>query len=76
MILDINSGEPLKITEVKWVPVGSQDYNLVPATGRGVTIKDVFAKRLLNGCYLCSNKEEVEDLIKALQKAIDLGWVK
>jgi ribosome-associated translation inhibitor RaiA len=62
MIYDVRS-EPTTINSIAWC--NNQDVNLFTYEGtievRGVSIKST---------------EEAKNLIKALEKAIELGWVK
>lgn len=59
-----------KIDEIAWT---NNDYwNLIDSE-EGVFFKNITIE---NNSALVSNKTEAENLIKALQKAIELGWVK
>lgn len=77
-IIDINAPAEAEIVEIRWTTeaMASDDtYNLIPRRGGKVTIKDGFAREILDeDANLCENAVEAERLIKGLQKAIDLGW--
>jgi hypothetical protein len=70
-VFDVTKGE-VNVKEIHWN--GDSDFNLIQ-TDRGVTIKDSGAYDIhMNNAPLVEGVEEAENLIKALQKAIDLGW--
>ena len=61
-----------QVTEIMWN--GDQDFNLLSVPD-GVTINSEGIKEMEDaGTTLCQDVNEAEHLIKALQKAIDLGW--
>jgi hypothetical protein len=63
--------------EIKWcAPSG---YNLIRNEGRNLGIrisKEGLTDMFEHNTSFVTNAEEAENLIKALRKAIDLGWVK
>lgn len=73
------TGEPTPpITEIRWSSEAQpedNDYNLVQ-NGTSVTIKDAGLRNMVNrNANLCETKQEALNLIKALEKAIELGWL-
>ncbi len=80
-IYNVNATKPEAITEIRWSTEAAddnQDFNLVQCTrSNRVTIKEVGIRSIADGdSALCETAEEAESLMKALQKAIDLGWFK
>lgn len=78
MIFDV-SGSTQEVTEIRWsieAEADDQSYNLIKRHG-GVTFKQAGLNDLQAGnASLCESKEEALSLIKGLQKAIDLGWLR
>jgi hypothetical protein len=76
-IIDINNQEEEVITEIRWstsASEGDNNYNLIRDKS-SVTLRQEGLDEIAAGdCNLCENASEAEALIKALQKAIDLGW--
>lgn len=73
-VFDVTVSEE-EVTEIKWSESESDDYNLIPSKPGEVTINDSGLNDLLNGGEnLIVSVGEAENLIKAIQKAIDLGW--
>lgn len=69
--LDITQGEHV-VDEIKWCD--STGYNLV-REGKEVTICELGVDAMSEDkVSLIGNAEEAENLIKAIQKSIDLGW--
>jgi hypothetical protein len=80
-IFDVTKPEQEAITEIRWATeAGSDDqaYNLVRSKSQSaVTLKkEALMELAAEDSSLCENVSEAEGLIKALQKAIDLGWFK
>lgn len=80
-VFNVNGPASPTITRIRWASSASpadDSYDLIrDASGTGVTIDREGLEEMVAGdCSLCCPKEEAESLIKALQKAIDLGWVK
>jgi len=71
-IFDVTT-EQKNISELQWCTNG--EYNLTK-TREGVGLKPLCAQWLKDGTNFLSTKKNAENLIKALQKAIDLGWIK
>lgn len=71
-VLDITK-KAEAIDEIRWCD--DEDFNLSKDGVRGVKLKDS-GHTMLHSVHgsLLDNVEEVENLIKALQKTIDLGW--
>ena len=66
--LDVRESE--KISEIQWCE--NIRWNLVKKdVANGIRFKDSSVCK-----SLVSTKENAQDLIKALEKAIELGWVK
>jgi hypothetical protein len=78
-IFDVNTDTPIVINEIRWsteAPLENPSYNLIKGKTGGVTMKDRGLRDILRGgAALCETAEETRSLIKALEKAIDLGWV-
>jgi hypothetical protein len=69
---DVTKGEQEAITEIQWSH--DDDYNLVKSRNE-VTIKTQGCHDMaVDGTAMITDVEEAENLIKAIQKAIDLGW--
>jgi hypothetical protein len=61
------------VNQIKWC--GDNDFNLVRRSDfTGVSIHRDGVDCLNNGATLLADATEAENLIKALQKAIDLDW--
>lgn len=73
-LYDVRNSDTPDIDRIKWV--GNNVWDLVKAgQGRGVRFSEV---NLISGrvsCSLVNTKTEAENLIKAIKKAIELGWL-
>ncbi len=76
MILDVNV-EQEQVTALRWITDPTDgDFDLIREGDTAVTLPAQGLKDIRNGqCGLCDGVKEAEGLIKALQKAIDLGWL-
>jgi hypothetical protein len=71
-VLDITK-DVIVVDQIKWC--GDSDFNLVRCSDfTEVSIHREGVDCLHGGSALLADAEEAENLIKALQKAIDLGW--
>ena len=69
-VFDVTKDNVQEIEEIQWCV--SEEWNIIKDKHGGVSFRDI----PLDGEYsLVSDKEQAENLIKALQKAIELGWV-
>lgn len=75
-VFDVRTDAVQKVTEISWC--GADAWNLVKHSSAGLVFKDIKIGSTTSSpqSSLVANKEEAENLIKALQKAIELGWVK
>jgi hypothetical protein len=70
-VFDVTKGDAT-VEEIHWN--GDSDFNLIQVDN-GVTIKDSGSYDIhMNNSPLVQDAIEAENLIKALQKAIDLKW--
>lgn len=70
-VFDFTKDTTQKIEEISWCV--SAEWNIIQDEYYGISFRDI---SLGVGDYsLVSNKEQAENLIKALQKAIELGWL-
>ena len=72
LIFDVTKDTTQKIEEIKWCV--SEEWNIIQDEHYGISFRDIFLG--LGDYSLVSDKEQAENLIKALQKAIEIGWVK
>lgn len=71
-VFDVTKEATQEIEEISWCV--SAEWNIIQDDHYGISFRDI---SLGSGNYsLVSDKEQAENLIKALQKAIELGWVK
>jgi hypothetical protein len=79
-IFDVNKEQQQPTTEIRWsteADTSDQCFNLIKGRDHGITLHEEGLENIFEGnSMLCENKDEAESLIKALQKAIELGWVK
>ena len=74
-VFDVTKETTQEIEEISWC-CGAWQWNLVQRKNDhgNIYFKDIFIGEA--DCSLVGSKEHAENLIKALQKAIELGWVK
>ena len=73
-VFDVTKEQPQEIDRVRWC--GSDVWDLVYNTeGIFFSEAEIRFKHTSTGFPLVETKGEAENLIKALQKAIELGWV-
>ena len=68
-VFDVTKETTQEIEEIQWCV--SEEWNIIKDEHSGISFRDIS----LEGYSLVSNKEQAENLIKALQKAVELGWV-
>ena len=71
-VFDVAKDNVQEIEEIKWCV--SAEWNIIQDECYGISFRDISLG--LEDYSLVSDKEQAENLIKALQKAIELGWVK
>ena len=70
-VFDVTKDTTQKIEEIKWCV--SAEWNIIQDEHYGISFRDI---SLGSEDYsLVFNKEQAENLIKELQKAIELGWL-
>ena len=68
---DVTKDSTQEIEEISWCV--SAEWNIIQDDHYGISFRDISLG--LGNYSLVSDKEQAENLIKALQKAIELGWV-
>ena len=73
-VFDVTTEQPQEIDKIRWRCSNSWDlvYN---TEGIFFYEAEIGFKHTSAGFALVRNKEDAKNLIKALQKAIELGWV-
>ena len=73
-VFDVTKDNLQEIEEIQWC--GVEEWNIIQQKDSlgGVYFKGIEISQYNHG--LVNDKEQAENLIKALQKAIELGWVK
>ena len=73
-VFDVTTEQPQEIDKIRWCR--SELWDLV-YNKEGIFFyeAEIKFKHTNQGFALVETKEEAENLIKALQKAIELGWV-
>ena len=69
-VFDVTKETTREIEEIQWCV--SEEWNIIKDEHSGISFRDI---SLESEYSLVSDKEQAENLIKALQKAIELGWV-
>lgn len=76
-VYDVRNADTSEVDKIKWV--GSNSWDLVKAitspNRSGVKFSGVKITSDGVSCALVSSKGEAKNLIKALEKAIELGWL-
>ena len=72
-VFDVTKDNAQEIEEIQWC--GAEEWNIIQRAtiSGGVAFKDIKISQYDHS--LVTDKEQAENLIKALQKAIELGWV-
>lgn len=70
-VFDVTKDSTQEIEEISWCV--SAEWNIIQDDHYGISFRDISLG--LGNYRLVSDKEQAENLIKALQKAIELGWV-
>ena len=70
-VFDVTKDSTQEIEEISWCV--SAEWNIIQDDRYGISFRDISLG--LGNYSLVSDKEQAENLIKALQKAIELGWV-
>ena len=72
-VFDVAKDNVQEIEEIKWCE--AEDWNIVQreTVSGGIAFKNIKISQY--GHSLVTGKTQAENLIKALQKAIELGWL-
>ena len=74
-VFDVTKDNVQEIEEIQWCEF--EDWNIIKRKGISseVAFKDIKITQNSYDRSLVANKEQAENLIKALQKAIELDWL-
>lgn len=74
-VFDVTKDDVQEIDEIQWCEF--EDWNIIKRKGISseVAFKDIKITQNSYDRSLVTNKEQAENLIKALQKAIELDWL-
>lgn len=74
-VFDVTKDKVQEIEEIQWCEF--EDWNIIKRKGISseVAFKDIKITQNSYDRSLVTNKEQAENLIKALQKAIELDWL-